>query len=94
MAIKKVTRSMGHVGAKLKTNGTIFDKQTQLLSDTDDKDIMRKIQKAGRRAFLALAREANKVRAENERKQEEVEIAAETDTANLRTKRGVWRRNI
>jgi Reverse transcriptase (RNA-dependent DNA polymerase) len=45
--------------AKLQTNGTIFNKQTQILGYADDIDIIG--QATVREAFSALEREANKV---------------------------------
>jgi Reverse transcriptase (RNA-dependent DNA polymerase) len=47
--------------SKLQTNGTIFNKQTQILGYTDDIDIVGRSQAVVREAFLALEREANKV---------------------------------
>jgi hypothetical protein len=47
--------------AKLKTNDTIFNKQTQILGDADDIDIIGRSQAAVREVFLALEREANRV---------------------------------
>jgi hypothetical protein len=44
--------------AKLQTNRTIFNKQTQILVDID---IIGRSQEAAQEAFLALEREANKV---------------------------------
>jgi Reverse transcriptase (RNA-dependent DNA polymerase) len=47
--------------AKLQTNGTIFNKQTQILGYADVIDIIGRSQAAVRETFLALEREANKV---------------------------------
>jgi Reverse transcriptase (RNA-dependent DNA polymerase) len=47
--------------AKVQTNGTIFNKQTQILCYADDIDIIGRTQAAVREAFLALERETNKV---------------------------------
>ena len=47
--------------AKLQANGTVFNKQTQILAHADDIDIIGRNQAAIRKAFLALEREANKV---------------------------------
>jgi Reverse transcriptase (RNA-dependent DNA polymerase) len=46
--------------AKLQTNGTIFNGQTQILAYADDIDIIGRSQAAVRDAYLALEREANK----------------------------------
>jgi Reverse transcriptase (RNA-dependent DNA polymerase) len=47
--------------AKLQTNGTIFNKQTQILAYADDIAIIGRSQTAVRDAYLALEREVNKV---------------------------------
>jgi Reverse transcriptase (RNA-dependent DNA polymerase) len=47
--------------AKLQTNGTILNKQTQILGYAVNIDIIGRSQTAVREAFLALEREANKV---------------------------------
>ena len=47
--------------AKLQTNGTIFNKLTQILAYADDIDIIGRSQVAVRDAYLVLEREANKV---------------------------------
>jgi Reverse transcriptase (RNA-dependent DNA polymerase) len=46
--------------AELQTNGTVFNKQTQILGNPNDIDIMGRSQAAVREVFLALEREANK----------------------------------
>jgi hypothetical protein len=47
--------------AKLQTNGTIFNKQTQILGYADDIGIIGRSQTTDGEAFLALERETNKV---------------------------------
>jgi hypothetical protein len=46
---------------KLQTNGSIFNKQTQILGYADDIDIIGRSQAAVREAFFAPEGEANKV---------------------------------
>jgi hypothetical protein len=47
--------------ANLKTTGTIYNKETQLLAYADDIDIVSRSQSAVRNVYLALEREASKV---------------------------------
>jgi hypothetical protein len=47
--------------ANLKTTGTIYNKETQLLAYADDIDIVGRSQSAVRNAYLALKEEAAKV---------------------------------
>jgi Reverse transcriptase (RNA-dependent DNA polymerase) len=66
--------------AKLQTNGTIFNRQTQIFAYADDIDIIGRSQAAVWDAYLALEREANKVGLKiNESKTKYIMIAAGTD---------------
>jgi Reverse transcriptase (RNA-dependent DNA polymerase) len=71
--------------AKLHTNGTIFNKQTQILGYVDEIDIIGRSQAAVREAFLALQREANKVGLKINESKTKIMIAA----GNERTIRDV-----
>jgi hypothetical protein len=64
----------------LQTNGTIFNRQTQIFASADNIDIIGRSQAAVRDAYLALEREANKVGLKiNESKTKYIMIAAGTD---------------
>ena len=65
--------------AKLQTNGTIFNKLTQILAYADDIDIIGRSQAAVRDAYLALEREANKVGLHINENKTKYMIAAGTD---------------
>jgi hypothetical protein len=63
----------------LQTNGTIFNRQTQILAYADDIDIIGRSQAAVREAYLALEREANKVGLKINESTTKYMIAAGTD---------------
>jgi Reverse transcriptase (RNA-dependent DNA polymerase) len=65
--------------AKLQTNGTIFNRQTQILAYADDIDIIGRNQAAVRDAYLAFEREANKIGLKINESKTKSMIAAGTD---------------
>ena len=75
--------------AKLQTNGTIFNKLTQILAYADDIDIIGRSQAAVRDAYLALEREANKVGLKINENKTKYMIAAGTDRTIRDVGRGV-----
>jgi hypothetical protein len=66
--------------ANLQTTGTIYNKETQLLAYADDLDIVGRSQSAVRDAYLALEREAAKVRLKINEQKTKYMIAARNDS--------------
>jgi hypothetical protein len=72
--------------ANLQTTGTIYNKETQLLTYADDIDIVGRSQSADRDAYLALEREAAKVRLKINEQETNYMIVARND----RTRGKAW----
>jgi predicted rRNA methylase YqxC with S4 and FtsJ domains len=82
--------------ANLQTNGTMFNKETQLLAYADDIDIVGKSQSAVRKAFLALEGEAAKVELKINEQKTKYMIAAQNDRTirDVGPKRDNWQQTL
>jgi hypothetical protein len=63
----------------LQTTGTIYKKETQLLANADDIDIVGRSQSAVRDAYLALEREAGKIGLKINEQKSKYMVAAQND---------------